>query len=142
MAQAIPFARTCTARRADTTTPSDLHRDVVPAPLETGRRPGRGLADDPPVGHTFEPLGHHDGDLETSEVHAEAEVLSPAECQQPLDGPVPDEFVWVSVFAFVAAGRCEERDHPLTRLDRRAVDGERRAYGAGEPLRGRAVADH
>ncbi len=37
---------------------------------------------------------------------------------------------------------AEQRDDPLTRLDRGAVNGERLAHGAGEPLRGRAVPDH
>ena len=37
---------------------------------------------------------------------------------------------------------AEQRDDPLTRLDRRAVNGERLAHSAREPLRGRAVADH
>ena len=91
--------------------------------------------DDPEVGHPLEPFGHHDRDLQPGQVTPEAEVLAAAERQQALDGPVPDELVGVGVLALVAVGRAEQRDDPLARLDRGAVNGERLAHRSGEPLR-------
>ena len=46
----------------------------------------------------------------------QAEVLSPAEGQQALDGPIPHEVVGIGVLPLVAVGRCEQRDDSLTRL--------------------------
>ena len=85
------------------------------------------------VGHAFEPFRHHDRDLEPGQMDAEAEVLPPPEGEQPLDRPVPHELVGFGVLTFVAVGGCEQRDDPLARFDRGAVDRARRAHSRQDP---------
>jgi hypothetical protein len=81
--------------------------------LDGGLR--RRLLDDPVIGDAFQEFLHHDGDLQARHMDTEAEVLAVPEGQQPLDGPVPDEFVGVGVFAFVVGRRRRAGRSPADR---------------------------
>jgi len=78
--------------------------------MKTRRRSRRGLAVDPPIVNALAPFRHHDRDLETCEMDTQAEMLSTAEGQHALDGPIPNEVVGIGVLPLVTVGRCEQRD--------------------------------
>ena len=40
----------------------------------------------------------------------QAEMLSTAEGQHALDGPIPNEVVGIGVLPLITVGRCEQRD--------------------------------
>ena len=93
-------------------------------------------------GTRFSHSVHHDSDFEPGQVHAEAEVLAAAERQQRSIGRFQMNSSGSAYSRSSRAADAEQRDDPLPRLDRGVVDRERFAHRSGEPLRGRAEADH
>src|ERR1700741_697443 len=135
-------ARTDTARRSDRTTCQTSTGNRLHPPGETGGRTKSPLVDDAVIRHPPQPFFNHDGNLETGNVVAQAEVLASAEGQRTLNGAVPYEFVGLRILALVAVRRRQQGNDPLAGLDHGVVNGEWSARRSGEPLCGSAVTDH
>src|SRR5690625_55012 len=79
---------------------SDRHRDRVPTPLEARWQASRPLLVDPVVGYAPQPFTHQNGDFQSGQVVADAEVLAATERQGALDLSVPVGFVGLGVMWF------------------------------------------